>query len=121
MLWNLLAFTVTVALFHVSEFLLACIFMREELSWRSWLLSKPYCAAMGLAIVEFYAELWLAPGLKTGTWASPDCAYCSCSPLRASCPLPAVHTGSVYSSKQKVTMQSAHTEADHAVTVRPHT
>ena len=73
MLWNLLAFTVTVALFHVSEFLLACIFMREELSWRSWLLSKPYCAAMGLAIVEFYAELWLAPGLKTGTWASPDC------------------------------------------------
>lgn len=64
--WNLLAFTVTVTLFHISEFLLACLFMRAELSWRSWLLSKPYCVAMGLAVAEYYAELWVVPGLKTG-------------------------------------------------------
>ena len=90
MLWNLLAFTVTVALFHVSEFLLACIFMREELSWRSWLLSKPYCAAMSLAIVEFYTELWMAPGLKTGTVPRPLPIVCA-GPLQAAdspCPLP---------------------------------
>lgn len=58
------AFAGCLVFFHVSEFLLACIYMRDELSWRSWLVSKPYAVAMSGALLEYAFELWLAPGMK---------------------------------------------------------
>lgn len=30
----------------------------------AWLFSQPYCTAMALACIEYWAELWLWPGLK---------------------------------------------------------
>ncbi|KAG2493683.1 hypothetical protein HYH03_008197 [Edaphochlamys debaryana] len=50
--------------FHCSEFLLAAIFMRHELGTTSWLISKPYAKAMGFAVLEFWLEWWLRPGIK---------------------------------------------------------
>lgn len=69
MLWHLNAFAIVLAYFHVSEFTLAFIFMRKELSWQSWLFSKPYCLAMLMATIEFSIEAWLLPALKTKMFA----------------------------------------------------
>ncbi|PNW88189.1 hypothetical protein CHLRE_01g018184v5 [Chlamydomonas reinhardtii] len=41
--------------------------MRHELSWNSWLFSRPYTVAMGFAILEYSVEALLVPGLKVGT------------------------------------------------------
>lgn len=57
-------FLCVIMFFHTSEFALACIYMREELSFSSLLFSKQYCIAMGSALVEFCLEAWLFPGMK---------------------------------------------------------
>ena len=51
--------------FHVSEMGLAQLYMRDDVSSRSWLISKPYCLAMLAAIAEYWIEGALFPGMKT--------------------------------------------------------
>mmetsp|Transcript_18687 Transcript_18687/g.52514 ORF Transcript_18687/g.52514 Transcript_18687/m.52514 type:complete len:196 (-) Transcript_18687:848-1435(-) len=62
--WQLQLFGVLLAFYHVSEFTLAAVFMRQQLSWSSWLITKPYCLAMGTGLLEFWLESWLWPQLK---------------------------------------------------------
>ncbi len=50
--------------FHVSEFCLAQLYMRDDLSNRSWLISKPYLIAMIAASAEYWLEGALLPGMK---------------------------------------------------------
>lgn len=50
-------FMSAVAFFHFSEFLLASVYMRKDLSRRSWLISEPYCLAMLLACLEYWLEV----------------------------------------------------------------
>jgi hypothetical protein len=75
-------FAAVLAVFHSSEFLLAYVYNRRDLGWHSahearlcvpastdahapgFLFSRPYCAAMGFACLEYALELWFAPGLK---------------------------------------------------------
>jgi protein-S-isoprenylcysteine O-methyltransferase len=66
------SFPCLVEIFHVSEFLLAMIFMRDELGWKSWLFSRGYCLAMTFAVAEYFLELWLIPGLKATWWWEPQ-------------------------------------------------
>lgn len=61
---HLKLFLGVLAFFHLSEFLLACLFMRHELGFSSLLFSKPYCIAMSVAVVEYLLEYWLFPSLK---------------------------------------------------------
>lgn len=60
-----LVFICVLAFFHLSEFLLAFVYMRQELGWSSFLFSKTYCIAMSTALVEYLLECWLFPGLKS--------------------------------------------------------
>ncbi|KAI8466776.1 MAG: Isoprenylcysteine carboxyl methyltransferase family-domain-containing protein [Monoraphidium minutum] len=62
--WQLPAFGAALAFFHTSEFLIAAVTDRENLSSRSFLFSKPYAIAMGCGLSEFFLERWLAPGAK---------------------------------------------------------
>lgn len=57
-------FCATLAFFHLSEFTLAYVFMRDELSWRSWLISRDYVLALAAGVVEFLGEWWAWPHLK---------------------------------------------------------
>ncbi|GIL49409.1 hypothetical protein Vafri_5746 [Volvox africanus] len=59
-------FFASLAFFHCSEFLLAMIFMRDELSMKSWLFSKAYATAMVFAVLEYVLEGWAMPALKFG-------------------------------------------------------
>ncbi|EFJ42306.1 hypothetical protein VOLCADRAFT_77213 [Volvox carteri f. nagariensis] len=59
-------FIAVLAFFHCSEFLLACIFMRDELSIRSWLISKAYVTAMAFALLEYLLEACAVPSIKIG-------------------------------------------------------
>ena len=52
------------AFFHVSEYALVWVFNPSELSRDSWLISKPYCLAMSLAVFEYLAESALFPSAK---------------------------------------------------------
>ncbi|KAK9810375.1 hypothetical protein WJX72_009708 [[Myrmecia] bisecta] len=64
-------FAAALGFFHTSEFLLACIFMRQELSWSSWCFSTPYAVAMACACAEYFLERQLVPQLKqTLPWIS---------------------------------------------------
>lgn len=58
-------FAIALLFFHCSEFGLAAVFQKQELGWRSLLLSKPYVLAMTLAAAEFYIENKLFPGLRS--------------------------------------------------------
>lgn len=58
------SFCATIAFFHTSEFILAYIFMRDELSWRSWLVSRNYVLALTAGLLEFLTEWWLFPRIK---------------------------------------------------------
>eukprot|EP00271_Cylindrocystis_brebissonii_P009901 TRINITY_DN2547_c0_g1_i3.p1 TRINITY_DN2547_c0_g1~~TRINITY_DN2547_c0_g1_i3.p1 ORF type:complete len:114 (+),score=10.16 TRINITY_DN2547_c0_g1_i3:505-846(+) len=58
-------FLTAVAFFHLSEFFLVFLFTRQELSHRSFLISRSYLLAMSAAIVEYFIEAWLFPSLKT--------------------------------------------------------
>ncbi|GIL73682.1 hypothetical protein Vretimale_5431 [Volvox reticuliferus] len=60
-------FFASLAFFHCSEFLLALIFTRDELSMNSWLISKPYVTAMAFAVLEYVFESWATPALKVGS------------------------------------------------------
>lgn len=53
-----------VIFFHLSEFLITYIYNRADLSWRSFLISKPYCVAMSAACIEYALETRLAPAIK---------------------------------------------------------
>ncbi|KAL3154072.1 hypothetical protein ABBQ32_013612 [Trebouxia sp. C0010 RCD-2024] len=57
-------FLSAVTFFHVSEFVLASIYMRKDLSRRSWLISEPYCVAMLLACLEYWLEIRYCSILK---------------------------------------------------------
>ncbi|KAJ9524601.1 hypothetical protein QJQ45_024186, partial [Haematococcus lacustris] len=68
--WCLLVFAVALVEFHVSEFVLACVYMRDELGWHcggapaAWLISQPYLVAMTVAVAEFMAERYFVPSIK---------------------------------------------------------
>ena len=99
-MWQLLVFLLVLLAFHTSELLLAVIYMREELSFAckpipdthththththehtlfclpaALLLSKPYCLAMGAAVLEYWLEWQLLPGLKSLV-RQPPSAWC---------------------------------------------
>ncbi|KAK9831864.1 hypothetical protein WJX81_003111 [Elliptochloris bilobata] len=57
-------FMASLAFFHISEFLLAWVYMRQDWSRKSLLLSRPYSAAMACAVAEYLLEGRLLPGLK---------------------------------------------------------
>ncbi|GLC57133.1 hypothetical protein PLESTB_001187000 [Pleodorina starrii] len=59
-------FVAVLTFFHCSEFLLAYVYMRDELSITSWLITKPYATAMAFAVLEYLVESWALPGLKVG-------------------------------------------------------
>ncbi|BDA40839.1 Protein-S-isoprenylcysteine O-methyltransferase [Coccomyxa sp. Obi] len=59
---------VSLSFFHGSEFFLAFLYNRQDLSRRSWLVSKPYCLAMLAAILEYSLESMI-PALRT-KWIS---------------------------------------------------
>lgn len=61
----LVLFAIALVFFHSSEFGLAAVFQKQELGWRSLLLSKPYVLAMILAAAESYIESKLIPGLQS--------------------------------------------------------
>ncbi|KAL6783927.1 hypothetical protein ACKKBG_A04045 [Auxenochlorella protothecoides x Auxenochlorella symbiontica] len=63
----LVLFALALCIFHGSEFALTFYYNREHISRRSWLLSWPYCIAMGASLVEYGLERTLMPSLKTGT------------------------------------------------------
>eukprot|EP00891_Asterochloris_glomerata_P002489 jgi/Astpho2/2489/Aster-04210 len=56
-------FAITLGVFHLSEFLLTCLFNRTELSRQSWLVSRPYCLAMGLAVLEYLVVSRIGVGM----------------------------------------------------------
>lgn len=58
-------FYILLAHFHLSEFALAVRYDRGNVGWRSFLISKPYCVAMTLALVEFKTELAVFGEAKT--------------------------------------------------------
>lgn len=58
-------FCMFLAHFHLSEFALAVRYDRGNVGWRSFLISKPYCVAMTLALVEFKTELAVFGEAKT--------------------------------------------------------
>mmetsp|Transcript_24745 Transcript_24745/g.39763 ORF Transcript_24745/g.39763 Transcript_24745/m.39763 type:complete len:196 (+) Transcript_24745:176-763(+) len=66
--WEVTAFALSLAFYHVSEFAIAATFNRATLSSASWLVSKPYCLAMTAACVEYVLERALLPTLKGHTW-----------------------------------------------------
>ena len=41
-----------------------CILFDTPGSSAAWLVSKPYCLAMGLAVLEYLVEIWLFSSLK---------------------------------------------------------
>ena len=51
--------------FHVSEYGLAQLYMRDDLSSRSWLISRPYLLAMVAASAEFWIEGVIFPDMKS--------------------------------------------------------
>ena len=57
-------FCATLAFFHISEFTLAYVYMRDELSWRSWLVSRDYVLALAAGVAEYLAEWWAWPQIK---------------------------------------------------------
>jgi protein-S-isoprenylcysteine O-methyltransferase len=57
-------FVIAVVLFHVSEIAFVAAFQRENLSWRSALLSPPYLAMLVAALVEWGLERRHAPWIK---------------------------------------------------------
>ncbi len=57
-------FLATIFIFHSSEFLLAYTYMRDALSWRSWLISRDYLIALTAGVVEFLLEWYCFPHLK---------------------------------------------------------
>ncbi|KAK9842171.1 hypothetical protein WJX84_009754 [Apatococcus fuscideae] len=52
-------------MFHASEFGLAAAFS-NQLSWTSWLVSPPYCVALGLTMLEYFLEASFEAGWKSG-------------------------------------------------------
>lgn len=70
MRFALIAFLASLSFFHTSEFALAFLYDREHTTARSWLVSRAYCAAMALAMVEYVIEATLVPQLKEATWVS---------------------------------------------------
>ena len=75
----LAAFLVVLAVFHLSEALLIALIDRRSLAWGSFLISRPYCVAMSLAIAEFLVEArlfpsWKAPGVFALVGAALICA-----------------------------------------------
>ncbi|WIA21396.1 hypothetical protein OEZ85_000612 [Tetradesmus obliquus] len=63
-MWQLLVFAGALVFFHASEFLLAAIYMRDELSMKSLLFSKAYLIAMSCGVLEFLLEAALLPAMK---------------------------------------------------------
>ena len=64
---DLALFALVLTFFHVSEFTLVYLFVPGDLSRDSWLLSKPYAFAMGLALLEYLLESSLLDGFKQST------------------------------------------------------
>lgn len=64
MLWQLAAFVAVLVAFHTSEFALAVIYMRHQLSYKSLLISWPYTAAMAAGVTEYLLEERFIPQLK---------------------------------------------------------
>ena len=65
--WTLVVF---LAHFHASEFALAVRFNPRDVGWHSFLLSRPYVAAMGLGAAEFGLERAAAPERKAAAVAT---------------------------------------------------
>mmetsp|Transcript_25703 Transcript_25703/g.48762 ORF Transcript_25703/g.48762 Transcript_25703/m.48762 type:complete len:190 (+) Transcript_25703:110-679(+) len=63
-------FVFALGFFHCSEFTLAFLFSPNEVTWKSWLFSKPYCIAMGTACLEFILWTFLAPGMRSSAIAA---------------------------------------------------
>lgn len=57
-------FLSVLTLFHGSEYVLTFIFNKKDLSWKSLLISRPYCLAMTAACIEYAIERLFVPGLK---------------------------------------------------------
>eukprot|EP00879_Flechtneria_rotunda_P014275 GHRR01014912.1.p1 GENE.GHRR01014912.1~~GHRR01014912.1.p1 ORF type:complete len:188 (+),score=48.82 GHRR01014912.1:142-705(+) len=63
-MWQMQVFALALAVFHTSEFLLAAVFMRDQMSARSLLISKPYITAMLTGVLEYLLEATVLPSLK---------------------------------------------------------
>lgn len=74
-------FGLALAFFHTSEFLLAALYDRANLGWRSWLFSRPYCIAMLAACVEHAVELRWAPWIKLPAVSALGLAAVACGEL----------------------------------------
>ena len=61
---DLVMFVACLGFFHTSEYALVWMFNPNELSRESWLLSTSYCAAMALAVVEYFVESAAVPHWK---------------------------------------------------------
>mmetsp|Transcript_2923 Transcript_2923/g.7727 ORF Transcript_2923/g.7727 Transcript_2923/m.7727 type:complete len:189 (+) Transcript_2923:74-640(+) len=59
------AWAASVLFFHGSEFLLAVRYQRDDLSWKSLLLSRDYGIAMMASLAEYAIELTVVPSLKS--------------------------------------------------------
>mmetsp|Transcript_8100 Transcript_8100/g.23234 ORF Transcript_8100/g.23234 Transcript_8100/m.23234 type:complete len:188 (+) Transcript_8100:181-744(+) len=60
----LVAFAICIAAFHLSEYFLAFIYQREDLSASSFLFSKDYGIAMVAGVAEYVLEWLLIPQSK---------------------------------------------------------
>ncbi|KAK8967979.1 putative protein-S-isoprenylcysteine O-methyltransferase [Platanthera guangdongensis] len=64
-----LMFSVAVAFFHTSEYLLAvAIHGLSNVSWNSLLISRQYIIAMAFSMFEYYIEVAFLPELKAQWW-----------------------------------------------------
>ena len=70
-------FAVVLALFHLSEFILAYVYMRAEFSLTSSLFSVPYCFAMACAVFEYCTEAHFLPAIKTKVGFTCSAQECS--------------------------------------------
>lgn len=74
-----LSFAIVLLFFHLSEFVLAAVYMRDELSYKSLLITRGYVAAMTLGLAEYFLELRFLPTLKHQWWLSAaGLAACVC-------------------------------------------
>mmetsp|Transcript_6596 Transcript_6596/g.10271 ORF Transcript_6596/g.10271 Transcript_6596/m.10271 type:complete len:188 (-) Transcript_6596:933-1496(-) len=67
---SFILFLCILGFFHLSEFFLVYRYNRRELGWHSFLISKDYCLAMLLSVVEYWLEVWYAPWLKRLSWTT---------------------------------------------------
>mmetsp|Transcript_15289 Transcript_15289/g.38890 ORF Transcript_15289/g.38890 Transcript_15289/m.38890 type:complete len:198 (+) Transcript_15289:181-774(+) len=71
MAWQFVTFVGCLGFFHVTEYLLAWVYNRSEVTRDSWLFSKAYCCAMAAAVAEYKVERDCIPKLKEcSQWVS---------------------------------------------------